>query len=126
MTNRNLSPQQFPLDAVLRMDSPEFDSTVSSAVDQMHNYYARNDLADAISQRAEQDCLVASVRRNGVLRPIDLAAPTPDGEEHMLLNGHHRVAASVRARKSHIPAVVHQPVQDASGAWDYPTYYRDH
>jgi hypothetical protein len=121
----HLSTHQFPLHKVLSMDSPEFDSTVDGAVQQMHEYYG-TDSQDARIQKAQQRALTGSVRAHGVTQPVHVAAPVPgEGDQHMLLNGHHRVAAAKSAGLTHVPAVVHPPVKDEDGTWDYPTYYEN-
>jgi hypothetical protein len=70
------------------------------------------------------DSLAADIRESGIRTPLQVLAPVPGEEpEPMLVDGHHRYVAGVRAGVKSFPVNVHHPVVSDDGP-DWPTFYR--
>jgi hypothetical protein len=114
----NLNPQQFTAEQVGQAYSTEYDSPVSGVIPSLLEQDADQGRPDKVER------LAASVRRVGIRKPLQLLAPVPGEEpEPMLVDGHHRYAAGVRAGLSSFPVQVHQPVV-RDGVPDWPTFQR--
>ena len=108
----HLSVQQFPVSQLRESYANDYGTHVRGK--DLPDYFPEHSL--------KQGPLEADIAKNGVKEPLDIAAPVWQGEQHYILNGHHRAAAAIRQNLDTVPARVHHPVDTGNG-WEYPSYH---